>query len=334
MLYLDMNVIKNKKGIIYFYLPESPAWYISQNKLQSALKVLKHIAHTNGNRSGADEITYDLVKSIKDQERSLMNETDDEANETIDYLSIKHHHHHNINHNHQRSNGEDKLMVCDQAATAADSLPTNQSNEEMSAWTILGDLFRPCKNCVKTLLLSYIWAALMLLYYGISLGVTSVDLVDPYLMYFLSSIAEFIGYLFCYLNDLLGRKKTLIGFFFTTTLIYGLIAFLATTYNDDEVAATFSSKAVTMMLLALIGKCAVSGAYNISYIYTAELHPTYTRNTALLFLNCFGSVSSLIAPQINLLKNLVARPAPYVVYSICALLGCLCVWTLPETKVD
>lgn len=327
--------------VIYFYLPESPAWYISQNKIKRAQKVLKQIARTNGRKKEANEITYELVRSIHSQEKSLMN---DENDDTIDFLSIKHQPNSasSFQPNCVQSNGcaggGEKLMNGESDEKNGNGIGNSShiktnSEEEMSAMSILHDLFRPRKNCFKTSLLAYIWAALMLLYYGISLGVTSVELVNPYLMYFLSSIAEFIGYIFCYLNDILGRKKTLILFFLTTTLIYGSIALLSNgTADEDE--TFFSPKAISLMLLALVGKCAVSGAYNISYIYTSELHPTYTRNTALLFLNCVGSVSSLIAPQINLLKNLLARPAPYIVYSICALFGCVCVWILPETKVD
>ena len=85
------------------------------------------------------------------------------------------------------------------------------------------------------------------------------------------------------------------------------------------------------MVFALIGKCAVSGCYHIAYIYTAELYPTKTRNTAVLFLTCFGSASSLIAPQINILKTLVWNPLPYIIYSLSALFGCFCLFLLPET---
>lgn len=317
------------------------------NKLNSALKVLNKIASVNG-KKGA-EITYTLIKSIQDQERLLINDSD----ETVDFLSIKHHHNHK-DHESENNHHTDLKKPVDEPNKSptktnngiiiSDDLILDDSStpNDTNVLYSLRELFHPRKTCFKTLILVYIWAALMLLYYGISLGVTSVDLVNPYLMYFLSCIAELVGYLFCYLNDILGRKKTLIGFFFTTTIMYALIAFLSE-YDDvdaenetPQIATVylFSSKVILLMFFALVGKCAVSGAYNISYIYTSELYPTSTRNTAVLFLNCLGSISSLIAPQINLLKTLVWRPAPYIIYSICALLGCVGVWKLPETKVD
>jgi hypothetical protein len=316
------------------------------------LKVLNKIASVNG-KKGA-EITYTLIKSIQDQERLLINDSD----ETVDFLSIKHHHNHD-HHNHNDHENENNHHTDLKKPVDEPKSPTKHNNgiiisddlilddssspNDTNVLYSLRELFHPRKTCFKTLILVYIWAALMLLYYGISLGVTSVDLVNPYLMYFLSCIAELVGYLFCYLNDILGRKKTLIGFFFTTTIMYALIAFLSEYDDETQISSSssssatvylFSSKVILLMFFALVGKCAVSGAYNISYIYTSELYPTSTRNTAVLFLNCLGSISSLIAPQINLLKTLVWRPAPYIIYSICALLGCVGVWKLPETKVD
>ena len=195
-----------------------------------------------------------------------------------------------------------------------------------SSIALFKDIFVPRKNLIKTSLLFYVWIALMLLYYGISLGVTSLDSVDPYLMYFLSTFAELIGYFCCYLNDFLGRKKTLSGFFCVTAIVYALNAYL--TVNETE---EFSPKAIFLLVLSLLGKCAISGAYNLIYIYTSELYPAAMRNTALLFLVCFGGTSSLVAPQINLLKSLIWNPLPYIIYSIFSLLSCLCIWYLPES---
>lgn len=117
--------------------------------------------------------------------------------------------------------------------------------------------------------------------------------------------------------------------------MYSFIAYLSENTNEAE-STSFSLKAILLMSFALIGKCAVSGSYHIAYIFTAELYPTATRNTAVLFLTCFGGLSSLVAPQINTLKTLIWNPMPYIIYSISALLGCLSVMYLPEThkKID
>ena len=179
-----------------------------------------------------------------------------------------------------------------------------------------------------------------------------MDLVDPYLMYFLSAIAEMIGYILCYVNDVFGRKRTTLGFLIATAIMYSLIAFLSSDeghlapalpnlvnnstdsgLSSAEPTERIPAKAIYIMVFALIGKCAVSGLYNLAYIYTSELYPIKTRNTAILFLTCFGGASSLVSPQINLLKSHVWNPLPYIIYAISALIAVVCVMYLPETKV-
>lgn len=291
--------------LLSFYLIESPIWLVSIGKNDEAICNLRKIAKSNGKKDFQINIT--LIESFKYQQKLL----DDEHNS----LAIS---------NSKDKNRENKI---------------EKENDAQEACNIdifmLKEIFTPKETFIKTTLLFYIWAALMLLYYGISLGVTSVDLVDPYLMYFLSCIAELIGYVVCYVNDIFGRKKSMFGFFFVTTLMYSFIAYISEfTSEIDE--SSYSLKAILLMIFGLIGKCAVSGSYHIAYIYTAELYPTTTRNTAVLFLTCVGGFSSLIAPQINTLKTLVWNPMPYIIYSICALLGCLSVLYLPEThkKLD
>jgi MFS family permease len=138
-----------------------------------------------------------------------------------------------------------------------------------------------------------------------------------------------VGYLFCYLNDVFGRKRTISGFFFVTTIIYAVLAYMNLN-ADVHLNEGWSVRVVALMVLALLGKCAISGAYNIAYIYTSELYPTSSRNTAIIFLTCFGSIASLVSPQINDLKTLVWNPLPYIVYSVCALFTTLSIWYLPE----
>jgi MFS transporter, OCT family, solute carrier family 22 (organic cation transporter), member 15 len=191
------------------------------------------------------------------------------------------------------------------------------------ACSIFKSIFTPKKNFVKASLLFYVWIALMLLYYGISLGVTSLDSVDPYLMYFLSTLAELVGYICCYLNEWLGRKRTLSGFFIITSLVYALIAYVS--FMND-----FNGRTTILLVLSLLGKCAISGAYNLIYIYTSDLYTASTRNTMLMFLVCFGGTASMVSPQINMLKSLFWAPLPYIIYSCFSVVSCVCIWFLPN----
>jgi len=143
----------------------------------------------------------------------------------------------------------------DDATKCSDDTKSEDFNWRMAKYLVI-----PFENLIKTSILLYIWAALMLIYYGISLGVLNIDLVDPYLMYILSVVAEIIGYTICYLNDYFGPKKMMTGFFLITTIAYSLIAFMTVDQSNTLANETsFSAKAIILMVLGLIGKCMISG---------------------------------------------------------------------------
>ncbi len=125
---------------------------------------------------------------------------------------------------------------------------------------MLNNLFVPMKTLFKTLLVIYIWAAIMLVYYGISLGVTSVDLVNPYVIYFLSAVVEVIGYTICLVNKHLGPKKTMSGFFLVAAVMLGVLAFLTEIWSGSvEEGSFFSIESIVVMLVALVAKLVISG---------------------------------------------------------------------------
>lgn len=207
-------------------MQESPVWLISCNRSEEAYVILKKIAKINGIKDYSTPINEGSIEEkLLDDGKWLSN-----------------------------VNSSD-----DATKSSSESMKSDDFNIRMAKYLVV-----PFSNLVKTSILLYIWAALMLLYYGISLGVLSVDLVNPYLMYLLSVVAEVIGYTCCYLNDYFGPKKMMTGFFIVTTTMYSLIAFM--TLNDtDSTEIGFSAKAIFLMCLGLIGKCMVSGiSFNFS----------------------------------------------------------------------
>ena len=82
-------------------------------------------------------------------------------------------------------------------------------------------------NLIKTVLLAYIWTATSMIYYGLTLGITLMSSsCDPYLMFFLSSVAEIVGYAMCHLDDRFSRKHVLIGFLGTASLAQLAVALI------------------------------------------------------------------------------------------------------------
>lgn len=58
------------------------------------------------------------------------------------------------------------------------------------------------------------------------------------------------------------------------------------------------------LILILFGKCAITIATTVTYVYTAELFPTPLRQTLVGICSMFGRFGSMIAPQMPLLVNI------------------------------
>lgn len=214
-------------------MPESPVWLISCNRNEEGHRILRKIARVNGIKNYISPTPTD--SSI---EEKLLDE----------------------NKYSQSTNATTNSEDTTKSSEASSSSTTTQSEDfdiRMAKYLVI-----PMSNLIKTSILLYIWAALMLLYYGISLGVLTHDSVDPYLMYLLSVVAEVIGYTFCYLNDYFGPKKMMTGFFIVTTCCYSFIALL-TLDEAGPNESSFSAKALTIMFLGLTGKCMVSGKISL-----------------------------------------------------------------------
>ena len=281
------------------FLPESPEWLKTSGQNKEAYDLLYKIAKINGRKKQfVEEYNYDL-KKFNLLSNSLVDEADSDKN------------------------------------SEANIIKTNKNNDHVSNKNNTGNtffkIFYPKNVFIKTAILIYVWFALNLLYYGISLGITSINAINPYYMFFLSCVSEVIGVVLCHFNDIYGRKKTFSAFLVISGVTCLIVALIP---HDFELTTshTMSLSELFIVIFAIIGKGAISGAYNIIYIYTSELYSTNVRNTALLFLVCIGSVGSLIAPQINYMRSIAWNQLPYVIFCANAIIACICVIFLPETK--
>jgi OCT family organic cation transporter-like MFS transporter 4/5 len=223
----------------------------------------------------------------------------------------------------KRINDDDKSM-----RSSSSSSNTN-SEAKLSAVTIFKHIFCKRESIKKIYLLIYIWVAISLLYFGVSLGITSLDFINPYLIYLISSVFEVIGLSLCYLNDRIGRKKALLLYLTIASITCSIVAIIP---KDNQVKFEITTRIIIKMALALIGKCMVSAAFNTCNMFTVESYPTNVRNTVILFLTCIGGIGSLISPHINSLRSLVWQPLPYIIFSACSFLACFCLLFLPETQ--
>ena len=278
--------------MVFFLVDESPKWTASQNKYKETLILMKKIARINQKEFNQRE--FDLKIG---NEQFVLKETE--------FTNIG------------QSSQEVEIKIDNQAMTIKNTLIA---------------ILTPKKMLLKTCLTGYVWFVSHLLYFGIALGISSVEGVNPYILYVFQSVAEAIGVWICMLNNRFGIRKMNIFYLLSAAivcLIYSLLPRNKVLDNDKKVL----QDAILVISLISIGKCMVSASFNTLYVYTTELYDTNVRNFALLFCTCVGSIGSLIAPQINLLAHAVWKPLPFLIFSLSAFLGSLSVFILPEANL-
>jgi len=207
--------------------------------------------------------------------------------------------------------------------TDATHTKSDKSDEKKNLFKTL------CKRkfLVKTILNSIIWISINFLYFGVSLGVTSIDFINPYLIYLFSSIFELIGYSLCAFNHKFGHRYS--------NTFYFLIAGL-TTFSLGFVSNGSQTILVKTVIIALtsIGKCVVSASFNTCFVFSSEQYPTSIRNFSILFLSGIGCLGSILSSQMNVISEIVWKPLPNIIFGICAIASMICSLALKDENTD
>ncbi|KAK1885142.1 Solute carrier family 22 member 13 [Dissostichus eleginoides] len=180
------------------------------------------------------------------------------------------------------------------------------------------DLFRISYLRKRALIMSYLWFATSLVYYGLSLNVGNFGL-NIYLTQFIFGVVEFparwgsLGLIQCF-----GRKRCeAIALLFAGAACLGIL----TIPKDLPLVAT---------VVAVVGKFAATTSFSIVYVYTAELYPTSLRQNGVGLNSMCARVAGILAPLIRLLE-VYHWTIPMLIYGIVPITaGGLCL-LLPET---
>lgn len=188
----------------------------------------------------------------------------------------------------------------------------------------LVSLFKSRMMAKITLVQCYLWAAIAMGYYGISLSVG--DLAgDIFVINVVMGLMEMAAVIALMFNlDRLSRHKITAVTFFGSGISY-LICGLLDVYGTTESAALASTA------FALIGKFFTSACYSCIYIYSAELYPTSCRNTGFSCCVLASRIASIIVPKINQVGHDSAKWLPPILFgSSCLVAGGATLW-LPDT---
>ncbi|XP_071754759.2 solute carrier family 22 member 13-like [Centroberyx gerrardi] len=180
------------------------------------------------------------------------------------------------------------------------------------------DIFRISYLRKRTLMMSYVWFATSLVYYGLSLNVGKFGL-DIYLTQFIFGIVEIparLGSLFVIQH--FGRRICQ-----AVVLFFGGSACLA-------ILAIPKDLPVVVTVIAVLGKFAATASFSIVYVYTAELYPTGLRQNGLGLNSMCARVAGIFAPLIRLLE-VYHHTIPMLIYGILPVAAGGLSLLLPET---
>ncbi|KAM3596010.1 uncharacterized protein V6R79_006822 [Siganus canaliculatus] len=179
------------------------------------------------------------------------------------------------------------------------------------------DLVRTPQMRKRALILFYIWFVNVLVYYGLSLGVSRLG-SNLYLTQFVFGLVEIPARSLVLLVLPYSRRFSLSGFLAAG----GLACLLMLAVPADH------SNVLTG--LAMIGKFGITASFAVIYVYTAEIFPTVLRQTGIGVSSMFARMGGVLAPIINMLHN-QSPTTPLVIFGSSPLLGAVLALALPET---
>ncbi|XP_041669697.1 solute carrier family 22 member 13-like [Cheilinus undulatus] len=192
-----------------------------------------------------------------------------------------------------------------------------EAEETSKRGTIL-DIFKISYLRKRALIMSFVWFATSLMYYGLSLNVGNFGL-DIYLTQFIFGLVELPARLGCLpLLQRFGRKICQ-----AVMLFLGGAACLVILAIPEDLP-------VVITVIAVLGKFAATASFSIVYVYTAELYPTVLRQNGVGLNSMFARVAGILAPLIRLL-DVYHHIIPMLIYGIIPIAAAGFCLLLPET---
>lgn len=180
------------------------------------------------------------------------------------------------------------------------------------------DLFRHPNLRRKSLLIFFDWFVNSGTYYGLSWNTSNLGGNDL-LNFVISGAVEIPAYTFLLFTlNRWGRRNILCGCMLTAGTM--LLLSMAVPAGMDWL----------VVVLAMLGKMAITSSYGTVYIFSAEQFPTPVRNVGLGAASMVARFGGILAPYVNMLAE-VWKPFPLIVFGALALVGGMVSLLLPET---
>lgn len=167
-------------------------------------------------------------------------------------------------------------------------------------------IFLKNKELFKTVTLCIlIWFNVVLVYYSMIFLMASF-IENVYLEGLVMAIGETAATVFVsYFVNVIGRKKAAIFCFLFSTVCFMLIAVIPLIGNGWVTD-------LLVLVLSFFARAAISGEFNLFYIYIAELFPTSVRNMAFGLCNNIGRLGGIVSSNIPLISRALNIKPAYI----------------------
>uniref|UniRef100_A0A3P8XCI0 Major facilitator superfamily (MFS) profile domain-containing protein n=1 Tax=Esox lucius TaxID=8010 RepID=A0A3P8XCI0_ESOLU len=179
------------------------------------------------------------------------------------------------------------------------------------------DLVRTPQMRKRSVILCYMWFVNVLVYYGLSLGVSKLG-SDLYLTQFIFGLVEIPARSLVLVFLPWSRRLSQSGF-----LALGGVSCLLTLTVPTENSYLLTG-------LAMVGKFGITASFAVLYVYTAEIFPTVLRQTGIGVSSMFARVGGVLAPLINMLHSR-SPSLPMFIFGFTPVIGAVLAFALPET---
>ncbi|XP_059480581.1 solute carrier family 22 member 4-like isoform X2 [Neocloeon triangulifer] len=202
-----------------------------------------------------------------------------------------------------------------------DRVYTEEAEKDDSLWPALRKVTKSRILLARLAVCSVCWASANLVFFGMSLNSVSLAGTDnKYLNFILSSVVEAPSYLITWLcMNRLGRRKA------------QLLTFVASGITCFAITFLPKNGKIIRLILYLVGKFAITCAFDTALVFTAEIFPTNLRNSLLGLCSMMGRVGSVVAPQTPLMAQYY-NISPLTLFGTVALIAGTLALFLPESK--
>ncbi|RLW02988.1 hypothetical protein DV515_00006958 [Chloebia gouldiae] len=277
---------------LWWIIPESPRWLISQGRYKEAEAIIQKAAKMNG--IPAPAVLFDTAE---DRDAASYPSLGRICHLTVTlkfWLKIS---------------SQVEVLV---RIKMQDSKPQQQQK------AILLDLFRTRNIATITIMSLLLWFFTSVGYFGLSLSTPDWH-GNAYVNCFLSAVIEVPAYVIAWLLlRSLPRRYSVSGTLFLGGSVVLFIQLVPAELNVLSVG------------LVMLGKFGITAAFSMLYVYSVELYPTLVRNMAVGATSTASRLGSIIAPYFVYL-GAYDRFLPYILMgSLTVLIGILTLF-LPES---